>query len=328
MSATSQELVSSADRLAPAMADAIAQEMRTDPRVVVWGEDIRIGVMGPTRGLHAEFGDERVVDTPISEAAFTGAALGAAMNGLRPVVDIMFASFTYVAFDQLVNQIGRVRYMTGGQASAPLVVIAAAGACGQAAQHAELPHSMLMNAGGLRIAFPSTPHQAFWLTRAALRSDDPVVVLHHPQLAAARGAVGSTPLGLGDADVETYGEDVSVISIGLMARRARKVATALARDGIGVEVVDACSLCPLPWEAILTSVRKTGRAVVVDEARLTCSAASEIAAGIAEHAFDDLVAPVARVAVPDVPIPFAPELESQVIPDADDITAAIQEVLK
>jgi pyruvate dehydrogenase E1 component beta subunit len=328
MTARSQELISSADRVAPAMADAIAQEMRSDSRVVVWGEDIRIGVMGPTRGLHAEFGDERVVDTPISEAGFTGAALGAAMNGLRPVVDIMFGSFTYVAFDQLVNQIGRARYMTGGQAVAPLVVIGSAGACGQAAQHAEVPHPMLMNAGGLRIVFPSTPHQAFWLMRAALRSDDPVVVLHHPTLAAARGPVGPTPIGLGDAEVETHGEDISVFAIGLMARRARKVATRLAEEGIGVEVVDVCSLCPLPWDAILTSARKTGRVVVVDEARLTCSGASEIAAGIAEHAFHDLKAPIRRVAVPDVPVPFAPELESQVIPDEDDITAAIQEALK
>jgi pyruvate/2-oxoglutarate/acetoin dehydrogenase E1 component len=327
VSATTPQLASSADRLAPAMADAIAQEMRADPRVVVWGEDVRIGVMGPTRGLHAEFGDEHVVDTPISEAAFMGAALGAAMNGLRPVVDIMFASFTYVAFDQLVNQIGRARYMTGGQTQAPLVIIAAAGACGQAAQHAELPHPMLMNAGGLRIVFPSTPHQAFWLTRAALRSDDPVVLLHHPQLAAARGSVGVTPLGLGDADVESHGDDVSVIAIGLMARRARKVAATLAREGVGVEVVDACSLSPLPWDAILASARRTGRVVVADEARLTCSAASEIAAGIAERAFEQLRAPVARVAVPDVPIPFAPELESEVIPGEDDIAAAIREVL-
>lgn len=319
--------ISAADRLAPAMADAIAQEMRQDPRVVIWGEDIRIGVMGPTRGLHEEFGDARVVDTPISEAAFTGAALGAAMNGLRPIVDIMFASFTYVAFDQVVNQIGRARYMSGGQAQAPLVLIGSAGACGQAAQHAEAPHPLLMNAGGLRIVFPSTPHQAFWLTRAAIRSDDPVVVLHHPTLAATRGTVDATPLELGDADVESFGDDVSVLAIGLMARRARKLGARLADEGIGVEVVDICSLSPLPWDAILASARKTGRVVVADEARLTCSAASEIAAGIAEHAFDALKAPIARVAVPDVPVPFAPELEAAVIPQEDQIHSAIQRVL-
>ncbi len=327
MSATTQDQISHADRLAPAMADAIAQEMRVDERVVVWGEDIRIGVMGPTRGLHAEFGDARVVDTPISEAGFVGAALGAAMNGLRPVVDIMFGSFMYVAFDQLVNQIGRARYMTGGQAQAPLVVIGSAGASGQAAQHAEVPHPLLMNAGGLRVVFPSTPHQAFWLTRAALRSDDPVVVLHHPTLAAARGSVGPEPLGLGDVELETHGSDVSVFAIGLMARRARKAAKRLAEEGIGVEVVDVCTLAPLPLEPILASVYRTGRAVVVDEARLSCSGASEIAASIAEHAFDALRAPIARVAVRDVPIPFAPNLEPHVIPDEDDVAAAIRKVL-
>lgn len=326
MSATEQS-VSVADRLAPAIADALAQEMRADARVVVWGEDVRIGVMGPTRGLHAEFGDARVRDTPIAEAGFLGAALGAAMNGLRPVVDLMFSSFTYVAFDQLVNQIGRVRYMTGGQASAPLVVIASAGASGQAAQHSEAPHPLFMNAGGLRVAFPSTPHQAFWLTRAALRSEDPVVLLHHPTLAAARGAVRPVPLALGDAEVGPHGDDVTVLAIGLMARRARKLAQRLAGEGIGVEVVDVCSLAPLPWEAVLTSVRKTGRVVVVDEARLTCSAASELSAGIAEHAFDALRAPVLRVAVPDVPIPFAPNLERHVIPDEGDIESAIRRVL-
>jgi pyruvate dehydrogenase E1 component beta subunit len=324
---TEATAVSQAGRLAPAMADAIAQEMRADDRIVVWGEDVRIGVNGPTRGLHAEFGDARIVDTPISEEAFLGAALGAAMNGLRPVVDIMYASFTYVAFDQLVNQIGRARYMSGGQVSAPLVVVAAAGACGFAAQHSEASHPLLMNAGGFRVVFPSTANQAFWLTRAALRSDDPVVVLYQPALAGARGRVEPPGLELGDVEVTAHGEDVSVFAIGLMAVRARKVAERLAGEGIGVEVVDVCSLSPLPVEPILGSARRTGRVVVVDEARLTCSAASEISATIAEHAFDALQSGIARVAVPNVPIPYAPPLEAHVIPDEARIEAAIRSVL-
>ena len=320
---------SAAKRLAPALADAIAQAMRDDPRVVVWGEDVAIGVMGPTRGLADEFGRDRVVDCPISEAAFVGAAVGAAVGGLRPVVDIMFSSFTYVAFDQIVNQAARLRYMTGGQLSVPLVIVGSAGAAGSnAAQHSEVPSALFLNAGGLRVVFPSTPHQAFWLMRAAIRSDDPVVVLHHPALGATRGAVAPGPLDLGDAEVNPSGTDVSVFATGMMAHRARVAAKALAEEGISVEVVDVCSLNPMPWATIVSSVAKTGRAVVVDEARLSCSVASEIAAGIGERAFNDLRAPVRRVAVPDVPIPFAPNLEAAVIASEEDIAQAVREVAR
>jgi pyruvate dehydrogenase E1 component beta subunit len=301
--------------------------MREDERVLVWGEDVRIGVMGPTRGLADEFGPERVVDCPISEAAFVGAAVGAAVGGLRPVVDLMFSSFAYVAFDQLVNQAGRLRYMTGGQVAIPLVVVGSAGAAGSnAAQHSEVPTAFFLQAGGLRVVFPSTPHQAFWLMRAAIESDDPVVVLHHPALGASRGAVGPEPLALGDAVVDPVGDDVTVLAVGLMAHRARAVAAAL--EDVSVEVVDVCSLSPMPWATILASVEKTGRVVVVDEARLTCSVASELAAGIAERAFGALKAPVRRLAVPDVPIPFAPNLEAAVIPSEEAIAAAVRKVAR
>ncbi len=320
---------SSAKRLAPALADAITQCMREDERVVVWGEDVTIGVMGPTRGLVDEFGRERVVDCPISEAAFVGAAVGAAVGGLRPVVDIMFSSFTYVAFDQLVNQAGRLRYMTGGQLSIPLVVVGSAGAAGaNAAQHSEVPSALFLNGGGLRVVFPSTPHQAFWLMRAAIRSEDPVVVLHHPALSASRGTVTPDAVDLGDAEVYPAGTDVSLIATGIMAHHARAAAKTLAAEGISAEVVDVCSLSPMPWEAIVSSVEKTGRAVVADEGRITCSVASEIAAGICERAFHALRVPVRRLAVPDVPIPFAPVLEAAVIPDEADIAQAAREVAR
>jgi acetoin:2,6-dichlorophenolindophenol oxidoreductase subunit beta len=320
---------SAARRLAPALADAIAHCMREDPRVFVLGEDVRIGVMGPTRGLAEEFGPERVVDCPISEAAFVGAAVGAAVGGLRPVVDIMFSSFAYVAFDQLANQAGRLRYMTGGQVAIPLVLVGSAGAAGaNAAQHSEVPTALFLHAGGLRVVFPSTPHQAFWLMRAAILTEDPVVVLHHPALAAARGTVGRDPLGLGEAVVDPPGDDVTVVAVGLMAQRARAAARTLAEEGVSVEVVDVCSLSPMPWEQIAASVKKTGRAVVVDEGRLTCSVASELAAGIGERAFDALRAPVRRLAVPDVPIPFAPNLEAAVIPSEPAIAAAVREVAR
>jgi pyruvate/2-oxoglutarate/acetoin dehydrogenase E1 component len=322
---TTVEAPSDARRLAPALADAIAQSMREDERVVVWGEDVTIGVMGPTRGLAEEFGRDRVVDCPISEAGFVGAAVGAAIGGLRPVVDIMFSSFTYVAFDQIVNQAGRLRYMTGGQLSVPLVIVGSAGAAGaNAAQHSEVPSALFLQGGGLRVVFPSTPHQAFWLMRAAIRSDDPVIVLHHPALAATRGDVAGEPLAIGEADVGPVGTDVSVIAIGMMAQRARASAKTLAAEGISVEVVDVCTLNPMPWDPILASVRKTGRVIVADEARLTCSTASEIAAGIVERAFDALRAPVRRVAVPDVPIPFAPNLEAAVIPSDVVIADAVR----
>lgn len=323
------EAASEVGRLAPALAAGIAAQMRADPRVFVWGEDVRIGVMGPTRGLAAEFGPDRVVDCPISEAAFVGAAIGAAVGGLRPVVDIMFGSFTYVAFDQIVNQAGRLRYMTGGQIAVPLVILGSAGAAGSnAAQHSEVPPALFLNGGGIRVAFPSTPHQAFWLVQGAIESNDPVVVLHHPALAATRGRVGAEPVRLGDAVVEPEGTDVSVLATGLMAHRARSAAARLASEGISVEVVDLCSLSPMPWEAILASVDKTGRALVVDEARLTCSVASEVAAGIAERAFHALKGPVRRLAVPDVPIPFAPSLEAAVVPSEDAIALAAREVVR
>ena len=192
---TSVAAPSSAQRLAPALADGIAHCMRADHRVHVWGEDVCIGVMGPTRGLVDEFGRHRVIDCPISEAAFVGAAIGAAVGGLRPVVDIMFSSFAYVAFDQLANQAGRLRYMTGGQVRLPLVLVGSAGAAGaNAAQHSEVPSALFLQAGGLRVLFPSTPHQAFWLMQGAIRSDDPVIVLHHPALGSTRGKVESEPL--------------------------------------------------------------------------------------------------------------------------------------
>ncbi len=284
--------------------------------------------MGPTKGLAAEFAD-RVWDTPISEAGFVGAAVGAAVGGLRPVVDLMFSSFAYVCFDQLVNQAGRLRYMSGGRVSVPLVVIGTAGASdSNAAQHSEVPSALLLNGGGLRVVFPSTPHQAFWLTRAAIQSDDPAIILHHPALAASRGAVGPTPLALGDAEVGPTGSQVSIFASGLMASRARAAATALASTGISAEVVDVCSLSPMPWDTILTSIQKTGRALIVDEARLTCSVASEIAAGIAERAFSALRAPIKRLAVPDVPIPFAPILEDFIVPSQTSIVSAATELVK
>jgi pyruvate dehydrogenase E1 component beta subunit len=312
------------------MADAIAQAMREDPRVVLWGEDVSIGVMGPTRGLAGEFGPERVRDTPISEQGFLGAAVGAAMGGLRPVVDLMFASFAYVCFDQLVNQAGRIRSMTGGQFRVPLTVLASAGAAGaNAAHHSETPHPAFMAAGGLRVVFPSTVHAAYWLTRAAIASDDPTIVLFHPALAGERGTVGPEPLELGAAVVDREGDDVTIVACGgMMARRAREAGALLAERGVAAEVVDCCSLVPLDRATILASVEKTGRLVVVDEARLTCSAASEVAATVAEHGFRSLRAPVRRLCVPDVPIPFSPPLERALLPDAERIAAAAEEVMR
>ena len=313
-----------ARRLAPAISEALADEMEADDRILVWGEDVSIGVMSVTRGLHDRFGSERVRDTPISEAGFLGGAIGAAIGGLRPVVEIMYGSFAYVAWDQLVNQAARVRYMSGGGASAPFTLLIAMGAAQSlGAQHCEAPYASLLQATGLRVVFPSTPNQAYWLTRAAISCDDPSVVIHHPGLDGSRGLVQGPEFGLGDADVSPRGSDVTVVACGLMARRARSVAKRL-EDEVSVEVVDLCSLNPLPREQILESAARTKRVVIVDEARGNCSLASEISALVGEELHGQLLGPVRRVTSPDVPMPFSPVLEPAIIPTSERIEAQIR----
>ncbi len=317
-------------RMTQAINQALHEEMARDDRVIVLGEDVRISVFGDTRGLVDAFGGERVVDTPLSEALLSGMTVGAAATGLRPILHLMFGNFFYTAWDAIANQAAKLRYMTGGQITMPLVFMAVfGGGRSQGAQHSDTMHSMLVNLGGLKVVTPATPADAKGLMKAAIRDNNPVVFL---QSAGRGGEMGDVPDGdwvvpLGQADIKREGEDVTVIAVGAMLRLAMRAAEALSKEGIGVEVVDPRTLRPLDTETLLNSARKTGRVVVVDEGRLSCGMASEIAAIVAEQAFDTLRAPVRRVAAADVPIPFSPPLEREVLPTEERVIAAIRSTL-
>jgi pyruvate dehydrogenase E1 component beta subunit len=309
-----------------AMYEGLREAMLEDDTVVVLGEDVDRSIIGATRGLIGEFGEQRVVNTPISEATFCGACVGAAANGMRPVVDLMVGSFFYVAMDQVANQAAKLPYMSGGQVELPIVYFTATGPSGSAAaQHSENPHPMLMNVGGLKVVMPSNPADAKGLMLSAIRDPNPVIYMQDAVLGGVKGPVpeGAHAVPLGVADVKREGSDVTIVAIGALVRRALKVAEALEGEGISVEVVDPRTLVPLDEETILASVRKTGRVVVCDNAKLTCSAASEIASMIAEKAFDSLKAAPRRVAWENVPVPFSPVLEERVLVSDDDIRRAV-----
>jgi acetoin:2,6-dichlorophenolindophenol oxidoreductase subunit beta len=309
---------------------ALAEEMERDPLTFLMGEDVVISAFGSTRGLCERFGTERVRDTPISEAGFVGAAVGAAMAGLRPICEIEIAPFIYCAFDQIVNQAAKLRYMSGGQARLPITFRTLYGAAGgAAAQHSETVYPHLLSVPGLKIVVPSGPADMKGLLKSAIRDDNPVLVFEHAALGRSREEVpdGEHLVPLGKASVKREGGDVTVVAIGAMVPRALAVAARLANDGIQAEVVDPRTLAPLDEETLLASLGKTNRMVIVDEAHLHGGAASEIAATMQEKGFDLLDAPIKRVAALDVPIPFSKPLEAAVIPDERRIEAAIRAVL-
>jgi acetoin:2,6-dichlorophenolindophenol oxidoreductase subunit beta len=309
---------------------ALTEEMERDPKTFIIGEDVALSAFGSTRGLFERFGAERVRDTPISEAGFVGAAVGAAMAGMRPICEIEIAPFIYCAFDQIVNQAAKLRYMSGGQARLPITFRTLYGAAGgAAAQHSETVYPHLLPVPGLKIVVPSGPADMKGLLKSAIRDDNPVAVFEHAALGRSREEVpeGEHLVPIGKASVKREGGDVTLVAIGAMVPRAMAVANRLAKDGIGVEVIDPRSLAPLDEEALLESLGKTNRMVIVDEAHLHGSAASEIAATMAEKGFDLLDAPIRRVAALDVPIPFSKPLENAVIPDEARIEAAIKSVL-
>ena len=327
---------------------ALIEEMERDPSVFLLGEDIAVfgGAYRVTEGLLSRFGDSRVRDTPISEAAIIGAAVGAAMTGLRPVAEIQFNDFLACAMDQIVNQAAKMRFMMGGQVTVPLVIRAPVGATGRAAQHSQSLEAWFMHAPGLKVVFPSTPYDAKGLLKSAIRDDNPVMFFEHKLLygGSSPGGKAKTAVdGLGEAfrpapageyvvpfgvaDVKRPGRDVTVVATGLMVHKALAAAAALAAEGIEAEVIDPRTLVPLDREAIVASVKKTGRLVVVSEDVLTCGVASEIAALAAQEALWSLDAPVVRVSVPDTPIPFAPNNEAAVIPQERTIIHAVRSVL-
>ena len=313
-----------------AIQEALAEEMRRDDRVFLIGEDVRIGVFPSTRGLHAEFGDKRVIDTPISELAVAGAGIGAAVTGLRPIVDLMFGTFLYLAFDQIANQAGAMRYMYGGQTKAPLVFMVQNGAGSSAGHHhSQAVHQFFMNMPQIKVILPSTPYDGKGLLKSAIRDDNPVIFLHSLSLGGKRGEVPSDEylVPIGAADVKRAGSDVTICAVGPTVYTALEAAKTLAAEGLNAEVIDLRSLSPWDKQTVLASVAKTGRFVAVDESFPTCSAASEWAATVAEEAFPDLKAPVQRVTNEDVPMPFSPVLEKAVLPSAADVVAAVRKTL-
>jgi pyruvate/2-oxoglutarate/acetoin dehydrogenase E1 component len=313
-----------------AINQALAEEMERDPLTFVMGEDVVLGAFGATRGLYQKFGPNRVRNTPISEAGFVGAAVGAAMAGTRPICEVEFASFFYCAFDQVCNQAAKLRYMSGGQARLALTFRAVCGAIGSAAaQHSETVYAQFLNVPGLKLVVPSGPADMKGLLKSAIRDDNPVIVFEHGALGGSREEVpdGEYLVPLGKAAVKREGKDVTVIAIGAMVPRALAIAEKLAQENISVEVIDPRTLIPLDEETLLGSVAKTNRVVIIDEGHRRGGVAADIAAIITEKAFDSLDAPPGRVTALDVPIPFSPLLEWAVVPDNNRVEAGIRDVL-
>ena len=324
-----------------AINEAIAQEMRRDPTVIVMGEDNAGGmgapgeddawggVLGVTKGLMPEFGRERVLDTPITESAFIGAAVGAATTGLRPVAELMFVDFMGVCLDQIYNQAGKFRYMFGGKAVTPLVIRTMFGAGFRAAsQHSQCLYPVFTHFPGLKVVIPSSPYEAKGLLIQSIRDDDPVIFFEHKVMYDDEEEVPdeSYTIPFGEANLTREGDDVTIVAFGRMVKLANQVADSLAGDGIGCTVVDPRTTSPLDTETILECVADTGRLVVVDEANPRCGMASDIAALVAENAFDALKAPIRMVTAPHTPVPFSPDLEDLYIPTPEKIEAAVREV--
>lgn len=316
-------------RMVQAINEAITEEMARDGSIIVMGEDVHISPVGDTRGLIERFGAARVRNTPISESVMSGMAIGAAATGSRVICHLFYGNFIYTGFDAIANQAAKLRYMLGGQVKLPILYMAMiGGGRSVAAQHSDSMHPMLMNLGGIKIVMPASPGDAKGLVKAALRDDNPVFLL---QAAGRGGELGEVPDGdytipLGKADEKRAGDDVTVVAIGSMVKPALRACDELAARGISVSLIDPRTVVPMDYDAILASVARTGRLVVVDEARKACSAASEIAATVAERGFQLLKAPIRRVAVEDVAMPYSPVLEKAVIPDAARIVDAVLKI--
>jgi pyruvate dehydrogenase E1 component beta subunit len=308
-----------------AINEALIEEMTRDPGIIVFGEDVELAIMGDTRGLLERFGRDRIRNTPICEATLTGMAVGAASAGSRVVLHMMFSNFIYTGFDAIANQMAKLRLMTGGQATMPITIIASYGAgSSSAAQHSDSGYPVLMNLGGVNVVVPATPADAKGLLKEAIRGNDPTFFL---EAGGRGGEMGEVPEGdytipFGKASVVRPGRDLTLIAIGSMLKPALEAAKKLETAGVDVEVIDPRTLVPLDEDTLIASVRKTGRVVVVDEARDTCSAASHIAAVLADKAFTALKAPIKRVTVRNVCMPYAPNAERHVMPNADSIQMA------
>lgn len=314
-----------------AIRDGMRVEMKRDPGVYIAGEDVAQfgGCFGVTAGLYDEFGPERVMNTPISEAAIVGHAVGAAAAGLRPIAEIMFVDFMGCCMDELGNQAAKMKYMFGGKAKVPMVVRTPCGAgLGAAAQHSQSLESWFTHIPGIKTVMPSTPADAKGLMIAAIRDDNPVVYIEHKQLLGLAGEVpeGEYVVPLGKADIKREGADVTIVAWSWMLQKSLAAAEQLAKEGINAEVLDPRTLVPLDKEAILKSVAKTGRLVIVHEEVKTSGYGGEIAAIVTEEGFDYLDAPIKRVTAPDTPIPFSPVLEQAYIPNEEKIIQAVKQL--
>ncbi|MBI4307796.1 MAG: alpha-ketoacid dehydrogenase subunit beta [Chloroflexi bacterium] len=316
-----------------AVRETLREEMHRDERVIVLGEDVgaRGGVFRATEGLLKEFGEERVIDTPLAEGAIVGVAIGASLNGLWPVAEIQFADFIHPAFDQIVSEAARMRYRSNGAWGCPLVIRAPyGGGVHGALYHSQSVEAFFCHVPGLKVVAPATPYDTKGLLKASVRDEDPVIFLEHKR--TYRLIKGEVPdddyvLPLGKVDIKRAGEHISLITYGLAVHHALQAAEEVAREGISVEVVDLRTLKPLDTETVLASVRKTGKALVVHEDNLTGGFGAEIAAIIAQEAFEHLDGPVTRLAGPDVPaMPFSPPLEEAFIPGPEKIAAALRKL--
>jgi pyruvate dehydrogenase E1 component beta subunit len=314
-----------------ALNQALRQELARDPRVFVMGEEVGQydGAYKVTQGLLAEFGPWRVVDTPIAELGFTGVGIGAAISGLRPVIEVMTWNFALLALDQIVNSAAKIRQMSGGQLAAPIVFRGPQGAAHQlAAQHSQVFEAIYAQIPGLKVAVPATPRDAKGLLETAIRSDDPVIFMESELLYGAKGEVeeGELLVPFGQAEVVREGRDVTVIAWQKMRFVAMAAAAQLASEGISAEVIDPRTLRPFDLDAVLASVAKTHRCVIVEEGWPWMGSGAQIADSIQRHAFDDLDAPISRVTGRDVPMPYAKPLENVVLPSAERVRAAVHEV--
>ncbi len=325
-----------------AINEALRQEMRRDPRVVLMGEDVAGGAgapgeqdawggpLGVTKGLLAEFGRERILDTPLSESAFIGAAAGAAATGLRPVAELMFVDFMGVCFDQIFNQAAKFRYMFGGHATTPMVIRTMYGAGFRAAsQHSQCLYPIFTHVPGLKVVIPSSPYEAKGLLIQAIRDDDPVIFFENKVMYDQEEEVPDEPYAIpfGEARLTREGDDVTIVAIGRMVQVAEQAADRLQKEGVSCTVLDPRTTSPLDVDSILESVEETGRLVIVDEASPRCNMATDISALVAQEAFDALKAPIRMVTPPHVPVPFAPNLEDLYVPNAEKVEAEVRRVM-
>jgi pyruvate/2-oxoglutarate/acetoin dehydrogenase E1 component len=317
---------------AQAINEALREEMQVNEDVVLLGEDIGSygGVFKVTKDLYSEFGKERVIDTPISEAGFVGIGIGAAMTGMRPILEIMWIDFSLVAVDQILNQAAKLSYMSGGQTKVPLVIrTQGGGGRGNGAQHSQSLEGLFAQFPGIKVVCPSSPYDAKGLLKASIREGSPVMFIEHKLLYNMKGDVPEEEysLELGKADIKRTGKDVTIVSLSRMVNLALDAANLLEQEGVEAEVVDLRSLVPLDIDSVVNSVRKTHRLVIVQEGSTSFGWGAEIAARVQEEAFDELDAPIARVGAKDVPIPYNMEMEKATLPQVKDIVNEVRRSL-